>query len=71
MLRHLRNLRHATSVRLAHAAENPLASCRDVNEKAVAYFRVRQAIRFIHPTSNGARVAANLSGERLKVEVIF
>jgi hypothetical protein len=50
--------------RSLHAFQKPFPRGRNVNQDPVADSRVRQAVRLIHPTSNGARMATGVSGKR-------
>ncbi len=53
-----------------HAPENPRLRGWKVDQDSVSNFRVGEPVRLIHPAPNRARIAIDLSGKKLKVEIV-
>src|SRR5262245_31708034 len=56
---------------IAHAAENPVARRRYVDQDAIADSRVGQSAGLIEPAADRAGVAVDLFGERIEIEKVL
>jgi len=60
---------HSARIGLAHASENPRLRGWEVDEDAIANFRIGEAVWLIHPAAHCARITVYLGSERFKIEV--
>jgi hypothetical protein len=54
-----------------HAAENPFARGRHVNEDAITDFRVGKSVGLIEPAADCAGMAIDLFGEWIEIEKVL